>query len=664
MFRVPVLLIGEFDQSVGFNITDAFELFAERRMSTCRCAVRACSVVDDRIVLGKCVLCGSLRRTLQSRMNTLAARTLGADLTSGYSSILTDPALGGIACVTFELRDHEARATRRKCCLLLVVPDEESLVSRWHLICPGLELLAARWEALSQEIIEQETLERDTSSYRTNVQPDRLRRVDELLAPKILPTESAALVEVMLMFTCSRKVQLLASNLINAQTKPGASDNAVFRSPIKHLACEPPPMGFRQHIKAQLDKAIDRRSLCVVTAPVTEGRPNCFHFEACPTSQILEQREVVVPFGALLSKIFRAELNNINSFSIKVAPLLIALFSGNQIVVDVHPDCGVSPKSILTSLAEILPRSLRKVQPLATDYVPPNQCRILAFSPRKEFVVTRETEHFGKDVFVLSELKDPATVIFQLTPSSAKVTEVSQILREAGVEDGDLQCCEAPGPKRDSGLPSNKFIGSEEVINQGNFTKSPLSFPTLINRVLMMVKVHCETTRNADADRFEIEESLLQCQLVQLVREYVCRGRLYTKMLRRQKEQQYLAAMAGRQQKQSFSSRVMSLIFRKPSNVVAASAAPTNARPRRPSVVMVDPLDSQMSGARYEKQSSGLSAVSRSARFISAEEAADPHHRAHKNLSKGDLCDVLPVDHDTLVFLGTVCSPFGPRDTE
>ena len=684
MLRVPTLFVGEFDQTVGFNISDAFELFSDRRFSTCRSSVRAGAVVEDRIVFGKHVLCGNLRRTLQARLNAVAARTLGGDLSSGSSSILTDSVLGGIASLTFELRDHEARATRRKCCFLLVVPDEEMLVSRWPLICPSLELLASKWELLSQEIIELESLERDTSSFRTNVQPDRLRRIDELLDKRILPTESAALVEVILTLTCSRKIQLLASSLVPQTVSRNASNTdssaPIFRSPVKHLFCEAPPNGFSIQFSNQLEKVIDRRALCVTTAAAdsqNNGRHNHFLCEVSQNSLVLDgHRELSIPLSTLLARILRGELNNFNNFSIKMAPLLLALFSGNQIIVDVDPECGVSSTAVVLSLAEILPRALRKIQPRADEYIAPNHCRILAFSSRKEIVFTRETEHFGKDVFVLSELKDPSTVVFQMYPSTVKITEIINVLRETGqIDEGDTPQIfpYSQGQRRDSNV-KKRFPGSEDVVDQGTaFTKSPHQFPTLINRVLAAVKMFCDSARYGDASRAEAEENVLHCQISQMVHEYVCRGRLYTRMLRRQKEEEYRRAMDGRQEKQSFASKVMG-IFRRPSSVASgttprgAQTAPT--RGRTPSVVVIASSEQQHSsitGVRYEKQSSGLSVVSRSTRFISAEEAADPNYvstRTLKSLGANDLCDVLPVDHDILVFLGTTPSPFAPRDSE
>jgi hypothetical protein len=407
-------------------------------------------------------------------------------------------------------------------------------------------------------------------------------------------------------------------------------------------------------MREQLADAVDRRALCVMTFPVSpEGITSAFHFDSRPTSEVLAPRELVVPLGSLLVRIFRAEFNNFNNFSIKVAPLLSALFCGNQIIVDVHPDCGVSSKSVIASLAEVLPRALRRMQPAATEYLPPNLSRMIAFSPRKEIVVTRETEHFGKDVFALADLADhqdltvPSIVLLELTPTSAKVSDATQVLRDAGVLEAPRSRECSQRTKRDSDMGP-----------YGPFTKSPLSYATLVNRILVAVKLHCEKTANADADRLPVEESLLQCQIVQTVREYVCRGRLYTKMLRRQKEDEFRVAMAGRQQKQSFASRVLNLFRR-----ASTPAGPEVSKSRRPSAVAVDPEDTLQPLPRYEKQQSGLSAVSRSSRFVSPEES-DPNYRPQKSLAVSDLCDVLPADHSILVFLGTAPSPFGPREAE
>lgn len=130
----------------------------------CGGTVTRTQLVCSDMLFGKNIVSGSyLRKEVRYKLQNVVQRATNGGFANAIS-IFTDANIGGVASLSFNLFDIEARGEKRPMLLLVTHPDPRELVSRMSLLGPYLTALAVDISAKSDEIRQAENTNAGTKS--------------------------------------------------------------------------------------------------------------------------------------------------------------------------------------------------------------------------------------------------------------------------------------------------------------------------------------------------------------------------------------------------------------------------------------------------------------------------------------------------------------------
>lgn len=476
-----------------------------------------------------------------------------------------------------------------------------------------------------------------------------------------------------------------------------------------------PPGDAGDELTRAILRAVEREYCAVVesTQACFDAKSRCMRVDSPCRELPTPKRVIVRPLAAWLRTMRAAEILG-NDFYRKAGRLLKALLTGNQIIISSESDDAVSADFAL-SLSQILPPTLRRVCVQSNTYVPGYTARIVAFS--NEFMDTKEIVQFstfreGRELLVLSELETAAGAVHvRLNDSEKQEWSFVSVDECCGREDDSGSSF---GGNNSSlvrrGMDNNNKQDNNNVQRP---THASVVLPTAVSRVLDLVSVSVASVPEGDKHRnfsgWCHEVALLQSQLELVVHEFSARGRLYAPRFHRQYADNNRAVLGGRvdasraastpsstggESKASMTvrERIRRFMSRgKPGDAAAgsirhsqhlsdclptSSGAPSGASANtmlsfgRGSALMMNgtgnPLDrdgaASAAGSAYlhppyyaQQRESGLSAANGAIRGVQDPLlSANPSGSSMAADTTLDLCAARDVDHDVLMFLGSL----------
>lgn len=631
VWSIPTVFVGEFDSQAGPRVNYAFQYYSFCANTSNRSQLLAFSMMEGDVVVGQHVASGALRESLSDYVKSIAARALATSDTTHDCIMSCDPAVGTIASYSFQIADILARGEKRKLCLIVTHPRAEDVLCRWSLIMSLFNGVAQRWIDAAEARVGREYQQfPDLSRMREEARKKPLRSFLTLVAGEgstdldtLLDVHVALDAALPRIFGLSRPQFCITKGFTSSLDRNmipfnGSAFAELRSSTMKVIASE----GLARSTAAS-------KVVCLSTSiPL---------FSSCGG---VNDKVVVQPAAGWLRKFHFQDHLLFQPFASKCGKLLTALLTGNQILVSGADENHSA--DLAFALAQLLPRFLRRVHARSDTYREAYCSRIVAFSDKflDETEIVHHRDFSARDQFVLSEINSSGVIHAFLYGEKSTLA----------IDDCDAIISAA----------------------QGERLAAPSTPSTLVQRLLLLVHESCiRCSEDAEFGRRRAETTLLQTQLELCVREYVVRGRLYSRMFQSQEVErnQKVLGLAPQGEAQSNEKSLFGRVSKLFSSIGSARGKQSKesgvgAVTHSVHLGVSNELKNSPTAGRdaprqrtYEKRLSSSLSVTKSA-FLEDEDLVHPATATQRLQPTLDWCEAAPSDHAVLTFLGTCRSHF------